>query len=280
MNIDKYIINYFNSDDYILIPLDKGYTNYNYLLTINNNKYVVRVPKKDSSNIVFREHEYIAEQAIKDKDVSVSLVNFDLNSGIKITKYIDDCKEFNENTNNKSIKMIAKKLKYLHSLKIDAKYDFNPIGRLNKYRSHTNSFLYDLSSYLDIIEDVKNLKYDPVLCHNDLVSGNILFKDDIVYIIDFEYAANNDPIFDVMSFISENDINDQELRNIFYKEYFNELNDEIQHSLLVWEVFHNLLWCSWAMMMYDNRRDTIYKDIANNKYNALKKSYNTYKKRK
>ena len=35
------------------------------------------------------------------------------------------------------------------------------------------------------------------------VDGNILFTKENVYLIDYEYAADNDPLFDVMSFLSE-----------------------------------------------------------------------------
>ena len=37
----------------------------------------------------------------------------------------------------------------------------------------------------------------PVPCHNDLLPGNILFADDRVWLLDFEYAGMNDVFFDL-----------------------------------------------------------------------------------
>ena len=36
-----------------------------------------------------------------------------------------------------------------------------------------------------------------VPCHNDLLPGNILFADDRVWLLDFEYAGMNDRCFDL-----------------------------------------------------------------------------------
>jgi thiamine kinase-like enzyme len=36
-----------------------------------------------------------------------------------------------------------------------------------------------------------------VACHNDLLPGNVLFQEDRVWLIDYEYAGNNDPFFDL-----------------------------------------------------------------------------------
>lgn len=37
----------------------------------------------------------------------------------------------------------------------------------------------------------------PVPCHNDLLPGNVLFGDDRVWLLDFEYAGMNDVFFDL-----------------------------------------------------------------------------------
>lgn len=72
-----------------------------------------------------------------------------------------------------------------------------------------------------------------------------------------------------MSFITENNIDDPHDREIFFEEYFDEWSDECKERLYIWEVFHNLLWCMWAMMMWEQRKESIYKRIANDKYLAL-----------
>ena len=46
-------------------------------------------------------------------------------------------------------------------------------------------------------------KFNFVLCHNDLVINNLLFKKKSLILNDYEFACLNDYLFDVASFISE-----------------------------------------------------------------------------
>ena len=52
-----------------------------------------------------------------------------------------------------------------------------------------------------ILKKLPNFKF--VLCHNDLVINNLLFKKKRLILNDYEFACLNDYLFDVASFISE-----------------------------------------------------------------------------
>lgn len=120
------------------------------------------------------------------------------------------------------------------------------------------------------MREIADLNQHQVLCHNDLVSGNLLFSKERLYLIDYEYAAMNDPLFDVISFLSENQIFDKELRQRFYLAYFNTQPDGLLlNQLKEWEIFEDVLWCTWAMMMAESRHEQVYLDIAEDKYQAL-----------
>ena len=58
MNLNTWIEEKFNATNYTLEKTDKGISNHNYLLTINDNKYMVRVPKKNHESLGLQyEHE-------------------------------------------------------------------------------------------------------------------------------------------------------------------------------------------------------------------------------
>lgn len=265
--IDEIIMKVFATSEYTLEKLDKGITNQNYVLTINHNTYIVRIPYNDNTHILDRSHE--AEVLEEVSDLDVTTIFYDVVSGIKITEYMEGLVEYKDCPFEDKIERSAVLLKKLHQKKAPS-FSFNPIQTLYAYKAKIHHFLYDIESYETIIEKLKQLNHKQVLCHNDLVSGNLLFSNDRDYLIDYEYAASNDALFDVMSFISENQIHDEVLRERFYQVYFDEITDEIRHDLYLWEIFHNLLWCYWAMMLYERRSDPIYKEIANEKYQALK----------
>ena len=190
-----------------------------------------------------------------------STIYFDEISGIKITKYIEDVFEYETCPYEDKIERCAQLMKKLHTLSAP-NFPFEPFKTLETYRSLVKKPLFDLSIYEESIKEVQSFKNKDVLCHNDFVSGNILYGKDRDYLIDYEYAAANDPLFDVMSFLSENQIFDKDLRMRFYNVYFEEINEEIMHQLYLWEMFQNVLWCNWAMMMYESRKENIYKEIA------------------
>lgn len=270
MQLHNLILEVFHTEEYQLDPLEKGLTNKNYLLQIEQNKYVIRVPYDDNENIVVRSHETQALAAVCDFDLDVPYIYYDQHSGIKITEFIPNLSEFKECTAKDKIERTARLMKRFHSLNLKIDSCFEPIKRLYLYKSKVNNPIYDLSEYEHVIDMVKHNDSKQILCHNDWVSGNILFSEQKDYLIDYEYAANNDPIFDVMSYLSENAITDTQERKRFYAIYFDEFDDNVQQQLDMWEDFQNLLWCYWAMMMYESRKEDIYKKIAADKYHALK----------
>lgn len=56
MNLNTWIEKKFNTKNYTLEKTDKGISNHNYLLTISDNKYMVRVPKKITNHLVYNMH--------------------------------------------------------------------------------------------------------------------------------------------------------------------------------------------------------------------------------
>lgn len=271
MNLDNFIFQVFHTNNYKLTKMNKGLTNHNYLLYVNNNTYVLRIPRHDSENIVDRKHEKEAISYVKDLNIDVENIYFDEQSGYKITLYHKNLYEFENCPFENKIERVAETMKKLHHKNKLISYDFEPVKKYEQYVSHIKHMIYPLKNYENILNEIKHLDSKKVFCHNDWVSGNILFSNEHTYLIDYEYGSNNNPLFDVMSFITENNITDESLRERFYKVYFDK--DIPYHELSLWETFHNLLWCAWANMMYDSRNEEIYKTIAKEKYDALCTSY-------
>lgn len=266
-----FLDNLFFDPDIKITDMQKGLTNQNFLLEMNKETFVLRVPRADSEQIVDRRHETQALKAIANTSIDVETIYYDEISGYKVTRYLPDAMTYGECTFADKIERVARLMKKFHQLHRVVDEDFDPVQRLYSYKAKVTESLFDLDAYDDIIHAVEELIYEKILCHNDWVDGNILFTADQTYLIDYEYAANNDPLFDVMSFLSENQITDPTLRQRFYAVYFDDFTEEISQRLQLWEAFHNLLWCNWAMMMWESRGQQVYRDIAQDKYDALVK---------
>lgn len=248
----------------------KGLTNKNWWIKTSDDEVLVRWPKQDAKHIVFRDHEAKALKLIQQTDLDVETLYFDPETGIKVSRFIPDLKTFTEYHGQDKIKRTALLMRKLHALQktIDSKFD--PIHRYEQYANHVKHPLVTQSQAQAIVSKIKNLNRPLTLCHNDWVAGNICFSSSQDYLIDYEYAGDNDPYFDVMSFITENDLSDEEKAE-FMVTYFDGPWHQEETLLYAYGDFHNLLWCTWACMMYESRHDQIYLDIAQLKLHALEK---------
>ena len=269
MDHQTWITNYFKSSDLIITPLQKGLTNFNVLVTVFGERYVVRFPKADSAHVVNRAHEAKALALIASTDLDVETVYFDERTGIKITRYVDDLVTFDAYFQPDRIERTAALMRRLHALSSPIGDPFDPIARYHQFRQRVTLPLIPDTQAQRVLENLAGLAPKLTLCHNDWVPGNIGFSPTHDYLLDYEYAGDNDPFFDVMSFITENDITLEE-RQRFLIAYFGRTPTADESRILgLYEAFHNLLWCTWALMMWESRHEAIYQQIANAKHVAF-----------
>lgn len=273
MNLEKQLQPLFPNRKLHLVKTNKGLTNSNYLLTVDHEMFMVRVRRADSKQIIHAEDEQKALTIIQGTKLDVTEYYFDPAQGIRITRYLGDAREYQECNALDKLERVADLMRQLHQLKKTIGSNFDPFQRLKQYQRSIKQPFLTLPEVENTIALAQAIYQPSTLCHNDWVSGNILFSGERTYLIDYEYAADNDPLFDVMSFITENNITEDDSRERFYRHYFNSQNIPYD-KLAIWEDFHNLLWCSWAMMMYESRNEDIYHTIAKAKYQAYLRKRN------
>lgn len=261
---------YINNEPIECIPTNLGLTNDIYKATFMDKPVAIRIPKEETKDLSTFDNEHYVLPLIKDLDLDAHELYYDPETRIRITQWIDNAIEFKDCVMEDKIKKSAQLIKRLHDAKIVTNNEFDCISLLYEYRNKVTHLLHPIDDYFTIANEVRNIHNPHILCHNDLVSGNLLFAEDRDYLIDYEYAKDNDPLFDIMSFITENNIVDKSQRQQFYDAYFGkEPDDQVKKELFTFEKFHNLLWCTWANMMFNLFNEEVYKDIANEKYVAL-----------
>lgn len=248
---------------------NKGLTNKNYWVKTQDAHYVLRIPPLDTHHVVHRQHEASALKWVKDLDVET--LYFDPETGIKLTRYIPNLQTFTEYTGQDRMARVATLMRHLHDKHVTLGFNFNPIARYEQYLAQVKQPLIDASVATQILQKIQAIKYTPTLCHNDWVEGNICFTENKDYLIDYEYAGDNDPFFDVMSFITENDLSEAEIQAFMLHYFGRSWTEEEALKLNAYADFHNLLWCTWATMMYESRHEEIYLTIAKAKLKSLQK---------
>ena len=251
--------------------INKGLTNDNYLISLDNNEYMLRYPKNDTKDLFIRENEKIIINKLKNKDFILNTLYYE--DGVQIVKYEHNLLNFNEYNNDDKIYKTAKLMQKLHNSNVEVKHDFDIMKQISMYQKYVDNSKINIDDYQVLFDKLNNYKYKKVLCHNDWVAGNICFIDDKTYLIDFEYAANNDPYFDIMSFITENDLTFNQKQQ-FLSYMFKEIDEKTEEILMMYRDLNNVLWYFWALMMYKFRNEEIYKEISEIKYKQFISEYN------
>lgn len=250
--------------------ISDGFCNENYLI---NDSFVVRLAKENPDETLSYHNEKIIYEALEPLNISEKVVYFDENNGTKISKFIHNTRKYKEEPTNEQIIFVAKALKKLHSSNIKVPFGYQMFYRFNFYKKELSSNDYIDEKYeKQIVKNVQKIfaKDKMVLCHNDLVQNNLLFKLNNVSLIDWEYGGMNNPYFDLASFISENNLNEEQ-KELFLSKYFGaKLNDLKRKKVNTFIKFLDILFYYWALYYYKKRGDTFYKNIAIDKLNRIR----------
>lgn len=261
--------------DFKLIHTDLGLSNDIYIIELaDDDKDVLRIPKKDIDEHVHRDLEREIQLALVDSGLDFEEVSYFKDEHIRITKFVEDIKTFKQCENPLKYHLVVDNIKKFHSLNLQTDVDFKLKEKYQSFLNDIKKPLIDYSQFEYIIQRFTEISKIKTLSHNDLVDGNLLFTKDHSYLIDYEYAGNNHPYFDLMSFLSENRIFDEDIRLDIYNYYFdNKLNDKIMKELRIIEDAQNVLWAAWANMLYNSRGNKIYKDIFEDKIEAIERKH-------
>lgn len=229
-----------------------GISNINYKIHTDDGQYVLRLPRENMIAIDYYNQGKVLKKV---KHLNFDVVYYNDKNGILITKFTKLKKElvsFNEVVNT---------LKHLHSLDVTDIEDFNPFINLNIYKNVIGKTIFDKEEV--IIDKVKHLysKYEKVLCHNDLLYANFCKDDKKLYLIDYEYSGKNIVLFDLVSFLSENNI-DEQYHQDFYNLYFDDVSDTLKQDIYLMSLFLDILWGYWGYAMYEKYHEQVFLDIA------------------
>ena len=252
--------------------LEGGFSNENYLI---NDAYVFRKvsPLKDESLSFIHEKEIY--ETIEQLNCSDKVIYYNVENGNKIAKYIHGTRCYYQTPTDEQIIYVAKLIKKIQKSNIKVSFEYDAMNKINLYKSIIPPEVFIDKNYEDkVFKEYLKIyeKYDLVLSHNDLVKGNLLFKFNGVFFIDWEYASMNIPLFDLASFISENNLNNEQASLFLNKFYGAKLSQTIIKRLDIVIRFQDILFYYWALYNFKRRHDEIFKIIGDEKLARIQKT--------
>jgi thiamine kinase-like enzyme len=194
-----------NASNIQVEPLE-GLTNTNYAVTVNGERFVLRVSGKNTACLgINRKYEAEVLAAVSEVGIGAQVVYYQLSEGHLITRYIDGRHlTLEEYRAQETIERIVRKVKRLHELPLVSGI-FSPFRHVESYARQVKAmqvpFPRDFQKMLERMRVIEQEQaQDPYpwqrFCHNDLFFVNVL-DDGNIRFIDWEFSGVNDIYYDL-----------------------------------------------------------------------------------
>jgi thiamine kinase-like enzyme len=187
-----------------------GLTNRSWLLQQNDRKAVLKIDDQP------RQAPYntrLAEAAVQSAAAQAGLANNVLfaDHQVYLTEYVEGAVWNPASLNHEGkIEQLAAALRRLHSLPHSDR-TFDALAAAEQYvRNIENPDEKLVAVCLDVIRNLRLPNY-LCCCHNDLVAENIITTPGLRF-LDWEYACDNDPLFDLATIIEHHELSEGHAR--------------------------------------------------------------------
>lgn len=257
-----------------------GMTNSNYLVETTEKKYIVKFFGKGTDKLINRINEKNNLEELRNLGLDVENYIFDIKAGIKVNEYIEDAITFDANYLKSKSKEVADILKKVHGSGKELNSEFKIFDEIIKYEAliegdikypYYNKIREKVFSLKD---DLKELGKDKRSCHTDLVPENFIEdKNGRVYLIDWEYAAMNDPMWDLAALFLESSFKKSE-EGEFLKYYYSEKTPVSIAKIMIYKVLQDFLWSLWTIFKEEQGAD--FGSYGQDRYNRCLKNLKEY----
>ncbi len=235
-----------------ITELSGGLTNRNFLIQTVEDKYVARVSSNSSSLLsIDRGSEYINSTIAGNGKVGAEVLDYLPGEGLLLISYIKG-KTYGADDVGANLGRIAKSLRGLHAL--DAfDHEFNMFTTQRNYQSIVKEQGFRLpDGYVDFAPQVADIKAAMAVlfeglvpCNNDLLPGNFIDDGEKIWLIDYEYAGNNDACFEIGNVWAEAFLPLDALEELVSAYYGGHRPEKVARAWL-WALMAKYGWTLWA----------------------------------
>ena len=261
--------------------IDGGITNQNFLVEDGLKKYFVRVGQDIPEHLVFRSNEIIASKVASSLKISPKII-FN-NDNLQVIDFVNGS-TLNEKGIKENFTEVISLIKKVHQEMPKNLYGksmifwvFHVIRHYSKFlkenKSNYSSMLTDLLKKSDSIKKHSS-PYEIVFAHNDLLPANFIKDNKQIWLIDWEYAGYNTPLFDLGGLSSNNNFTEKEDIRLLENYYEKKINDEIINKFNCLKSASLLRETMWSMVSeITSKIDFDYSNYTNENLIKFNKSF-------
>ncbi|RZO16295.1 MAG: LPS biosynthesis choline kinase [Candidatus Thioglobus sp.] len=255
----------FNQYDLKVLATERlgGLTNRNFLVQSPDGRFVLRLAGEGTEHYIDRKREQKNAQIAADAGVNAEIVHFDSSSGTMVTRFIENAITLDVDRFKDAavLERTGRAFRYLHDSPEHFEGDFDLFEQIDQYLEVLTQLKAELPEGYATVqqsgEAVRNALSRHTLpsapCHCDPMVENCIDDGNKVFVIDFEYAGNNDPMWDLGDLSVEGHFSAEQER-ILLSAYFGHHPDPFDVGrMIMYKAMCDLLWTLWGVVQHANQ---------------------------
>jgi thiamine kinase-like enzyme len=234
--------------------LSGGITNRNEKLETSHGPMVLRLAGARTELLgINRAHEYQSARIAHAAGVGAEPIAFLPEHGAILTRFISGATTLNPASATQHLKRIVAQLRAIHTAPAFPAH-FSAFDTVRNYHrlalEHGVYFSDQLPSILaqmHRIEQTLAPHGSTCPCHNDLLPGNFLDDGQRIWIIDWEYAGNGNPFFDLGNFAINLELDETGCQHLL-EAYFGHSNPQREAQLHLMRLVSDLREAFWGYL--------------------------------
>ena len=239
-----------------------GLTNRNYKITLGPERYVLRLAGAGTSEYIDRAAEARNARIAAAAGVNAQVLHFEVEDGTMLARYIDDCLTMSE----AAFKDLARVERAAHAFRRMHRFNepfagrFDVFAQIDEYLAllrRNDAKIPDGYEALQKEADAARLVLGErpaalAPCHNDPLAENFLDAPDRMFLVDWEYAGMNDPMWDLGDLSVEAGFAPEQDEALL-RAYFEGPPPEAQRGRMVLaKGLCDLVWTLWGLLQVMN----------------------------
>jgi thiamine kinase-like enzyme len=248
--------------DQVRIERLAGLTNRNYKVSTRDERFVLRIPGEGTSEYINRRHEAVAAHIAAEAGVNAEVLFFDESDGLMLTRFVDGAATMNGERFKDlgAVARAAQAFRRMHDCGSSFATVFDLFQKMDEYLDYLRKKKARIpDGYGEVQKEAEivraALSERPAAlrpCHCDPLAENFLDTGARIFIIDWEYAGNNDPMWDLGDVSVEAGFSTEQDAALLRAYFGGEPPAAQVGRMVMYKAMCDLLWTLWGVIQVAN----------------------------
>lgn len=228
-------------------------------LVFHVSDYCLRIPGKGTEEYINRAHEAVAAREAAKAGVSPEVLYFDARDGVMVTRFIAGAQTMSPaafKLNAGAAGRAGEAFRRLHTSGAVFPFRFELFSMIDDYLKVLSTKDVALpSGYHDVVREAEDIRsalaahpLPNVACHCDPLCENFLDTGDRMWIVDWEYAGMNDPMWDLGDLSVEGKFGEAQEEEMIRAYFRGEAWPAERGRIVIYKAMCDLLWTLWGLI--------------------------------